>query len=83
MRYNLKRIVLVYVLLTLLYNPYESTLFQITSFTRLLKAINTTAGLGMYRYFLLYHIPLDFSLLYEAQTLLLDGGMMVEVAFIK
>ena len=45
-----------------------------------MKAINTTARLGMY--FLLYHIPLDFSLLYEAQKLLLDGGIMVEVAFI-
>ena len=81
MRYKLKTNVLVYVFLTLLYNPYESTLFQITSFTHLLKAINTAAGLGMY--FMLYHIQLDFTLLYEAQKLLIDGGMTVEVAFIK
>ena len=45
MRYKLKTNVLVYVFLTLLYNPYESSLFQITSFTHLLKAINTAARL--------------------------------------
>ena len=32
---------------------------------------------------MLYHITLDFTLLYEAQKLLIDGGMTVEVAFIK
>ena len=34
-------------------------------------------------YFMLYHIPLNYSLLYEAQKLLLDGGMTEEVVFIK